>query len=221
VKKIKSILILLALIIAAIFFAAYNLSGFGFSTNNTRQIVCLGDSLTYGYGSDVSYPEILGGILDANVINAGVCGRNSQTLLNKLNDYISADTDTVILFIGANDIYHDENMDTKANIEGIIKSLQKRDIEVVICNYPYTKIERYFTDLDAAGIEKYHDLISGLNQDIKDLSLEYNIQLIDLEKCYKELLDNGTYKYDEIFSDGVHFNELGYTIMAKYISEKL
>lgn len=218
-KKIRVVLIIIVLIIAAIFFAANSLSGF--SNKKIQEIVCLGDSLTYGYGSTVSYPEVLEELIDAEVINAGVSGRNSQTLLNNFNEYISNDTDLVILFIGANDIFHNENLDTKSNIEKIIIELQNKNIEVKICNYPYTKIEKYFTKLDEDGINKYHSLILDLNKDIKDLSEKYHVELLDLEKYFNNLLDNGTYEYDEIYSDGVHYNELGYRLMAEFISKKL
>ncbi len=74
-------------------------------------ILFLGDSLTEGLGLDSgqAFPELIGkrlqaaGRSDIKVINGGVSGSTSASALSRLQWYVRAKPDLVVLSLGAND----------------------------------------------------------------------------------------------------------------------
>jgi acyl-CoA thioesterase I len=103
-------------------------------------IVCMGDSLTAGYGvdEDQAYPALLETRLrdDGNayrVINAGVSGETSSGALARVDWMLTLDPDIVILETGANDgLRGVDPALTRRNIEAIVAKLQARNIIVVL-----------------------------------------------------------------------------------------
>ena len=102
-------------------------------------IVALGDSLTAGYGLTPghSFPVRLQAALvnrNLNVMikNAGVSGDTSSGGLERLNWAIPANTNGVILALGANDALRGLPPDlTYKNLDKILGTLQKKHIKVL------------------------------------------------------------------------------------------
>lgn len=75
------------------------------------KILCLGDSLTEGYGIEThqAWPSLLetslkeNGFSDLNIINAGVSGAVSASGLSRLRWSLKAGPDLVFIALGAND----------------------------------------------------------------------------------------------------------------------
>ena len=103
-------------------------------------IVCMGDSLTAGYGldEDQAYPALLEkqlheAGLSYTVINAGISGETSSGALSRLDWMLTLDPDIVILETGANDgLRGVDPALTRRNIEAIVAALQSRGITVVL-----------------------------------------------------------------------------------------
>jgi len=103
-------------------------------------IVCMGDSLTAGYGvdEDKAYPALLESRLQEagypfTVINAGVSGETSSGALSRLEWMLTLAPDIVILETGANDgLRGVDPALTRRNIETIVHQLQARGIVVVL-----------------------------------------------------------------------------------------
>jgi acyl-CoA thioesterase-1 len=103
-------------------------------------IVCMGDSLTAGYGVDENqaYPALLQeklreAGLPFRVINAGVSGETSSGALSRLDWMLTLEPDIVILETGANDgLRGVDPALTRRNIETIVAELQARHIVVVL-----------------------------------------------------------------------------------------
>ena len=79
----------------------------------TRQVVCHGDSRTYGVGADTSYPIQLGMMLGSayNVVNGGVSGADAPACISNFSVKVTANYDSsktkniYILDIGVNDFH--------------------------------------------------------------------------------------------------------------------
>lgn len=103
-------------------------------------IVCMGDSLTAGYGveEDQAYPALLESRLRAagypyTVVNAGVSGETSSGALSRLEWMLTLAPDIVILETGANDgLRGVDPALTRRNIEAIVSELTARGIVVVL-----------------------------------------------------------------------------------------
>ncbi len=98
-------------------------------------IICFGDSLTYGKGASFGhdYPSLLGRALGMKVINAGVDGDTTGDALKRLDrDVLSKDLRMVIILLGAND-YLDEVSVSKTfeNLDKIIDRILDQGAMVV------------------------------------------------------------------------------------------
>ncbi len=100
------------------------------------RIVCLGDSLTAGYGLDdpatQSYPALLQARLDAagldfEVVNAGVSGDTSAGGLRRLEWSLEGDVRVLVVALGANDGLRGlPVVELRANLERIVGDAQRR-----------------------------------------------------------------------------------------------
>ena len=103
-------------------------------------IVCFGDSLTAGYGTDPgqSYPDALQKRLDAqgyhyHVLNAGVSGETTKDGLERVDHVATQHPKIVVLEFGGNDGLRGLPLEqTQSNLSTMIATLQKSGAEVVL-----------------------------------------------------------------------------------------
>jgi len=103
-------------------------------------IICVGDSLTAGYGVKESdaYPAQLENKLRAEgyrwrVINAGISGETSSGTRSRITWLLNLKPDIVILETGANDgLRGIDPKVTQNNIEEIVRSLKENKVTVVL-----------------------------------------------------------------------------------------
>jgi acyl-CoA thioesterase-1 len=103
-------------------------------------IVCVGDSLTEGYGvpEEQAYPALLKQKLAADghpyaVINAGISGETSSGTLSRINWILTLKPDIVILETGANDgLRGSDPRLTQKNITEIIRILKAKGVIVIL-----------------------------------------------------------------------------------------
>ncbi len=108
-KKILSAIFAGVLAISALSAVSVSAETYGDEMN----ITVFGDSIASGYGlgkKDYSYPQILGDYYNADVDNYAVPGYDTEDVLEQIRDLSSmqkaelADSDVIILSVGANDI---------------------------------------------------------------------------------------------------------------------
>ncbi|MFN0002375.1 MAG: arylesterase [Pseudohongiellaceae bacterium] len=108
---------------------------------DTFTILFLGDSLTEGYGLEEgeSFPDMLSdryaaeGRKNLKIINAGISGSTSASALTRLQWYIRAQPDLLVLSLGANDGLRGLSVDAlKANLIKTIEFAQSMDVKVVL-----------------------------------------------------------------------------------------
>jgi len=103
-------------------------------------IVCFGDSLTAGYGTDPgqSYPDVLQTILDTasypyRVINEGVSGNTTKDGLDRISRVIALHPQLVVLEFGGNDGLRGLPIETThKNMASMIDQLQGARIKVAL-----------------------------------------------------------------------------------------
>jgi acyl-CoA thioesterase-1 len=103
-------------------------------------LICFGDSLTAGYGTDPgeAYPDTLQKLLDARgysyrVVNAGVSGETTKDGLARVARIVARHPQIVVLEFGGNDGLRGLPMEqTQENLATMIELLQKSGAEVVL-----------------------------------------------------------------------------------------
>ena len=157
-------------------------------------ILAFGDSLTYGTGAPAgaSYPEVLAGLVDRQVINAGVPGEVSAEGRERLPALLEEHRPSlVILLHGGNDLLRRKDQAEAAeNLRAMVEMARTAGAEVVLLGVP-----RPGLFLSAAGV--YADLA-------RELRLPY-----DGDTVPEILADAG------LKSDAVHPNAAGYHRLAE------
>lgn len=179
---------------------------------NTIRLLCIGDSLTFGYEMETSkrWTNLLENELNIKVFNYGINGDTTTGMLarfmNALN--IVKPTHTLIL-AGTNDLWF-----------GL------KD-EFIISNiYTMTKQAAYANSIPIIGIptpsynlnelnfvgEDYSECIRSFQQILINHCLDKNFHYINFSKD----MTQGCF-----MDDGIHFNENGHKIIMKLVQDKL
>lgn len=112
------------------------------ATDTQKRVVILGDSITAGYGLDVSeaYPALLQKKIDAAnlpyiVVNAGVSGDTTAGGLRRITWAMAKGADVLVIALGGNDgLRGISPEETKKNLLGIVEKSRTKnpDIEILI-----------------------------------------------------------------------------------------
>jgi acyl-CoA thioesterase-1 len=186
-------------------------SGLKSSSSDQRPvIVAFGDSLTAGAGvpADEAYPAALERKINESgypyrVINAGVSGETTAGGLRRVPLILQNRPEVVILELGANDGLRGLGLgETKKNLAGIIESLQKEDIRVVLAGM---KIPPNYGKEYTAGFEKI----------FPELAARYRLTLIPF------FLEGVAGPTDLNQADGIHPTAEGYQKVVDNLWPKL
>jgi acyl-CoA thioesterase I len=159
-----------------------------------KNIICFGDSLTFGTGSSpgMDYPSQLSGIIGEEVINAGVPGDTTKDAADRLDrDVLSKSPKIVLITLGSNDLRSGvPREEAFKNLKGIVLRIQARGAVVVVGGI----------DIPLEG--------QAYREGYKELCRETGALLIP--DIYA-----GVTGRDHLMSDPVHPNDKGYQIIAE------
>lgn len=173
-------------------------------------ILFLGDSLTEGYqlSKEEAFPALIEKELkkdqkDIKVINGGSSGATSASGAKRLDWYLQAKPDIMVLALGANDGLRGLKIDqTEKNLASAIEKAQTRGIKVVLAGMkmPTNMGEKYRREFE---------------QMFPKLAKKYNLVLIPF------LLEGVGGKPELNLPDGIHPNPKGHEVMAKLVLKYL
>jgi lysophospholipase L1-like esterase len=190
----RSMLIaILAVFLSACFFLAA-CSGPETVILSGENIICFGDSLTFGSGAppDKSYPAQLAEMIGKPVINSGVPGDTTDMALRRLErDVLAKSPRIVMITLGGNDLKNgvDKNIAFR-NLKEIVAAIQASEALVVLGG-----IKLLFWD-------------RGYEEEYEKLAAETGALLIP------DIL-GGLMGNEELMHDTIHPNAAGYQIMAQ------
>lgn len=173
-------------------------------------ILFLGDSLTEGYrlAKEEAYPALVENALkkkhdDIKVINGGVSGATSASGMKRLDWYLKAKPDIMVLALGANDGLRGLKVsDTEKNLSTVIEKAQKKGIKVILAGMkmPSNYGEPYRTHFENM---------------FPKLAKKYDLKLIPF------ILEGVGGVASLNLSDGIHPNQKGHEVMAQTILKVL
>lgn len=176
-------------------------------TNDKRPlIVCFGDSLTAGYGTEPgkSYPDYLQADLDAKgfhyrVLNQGISGNTTKDGVQRVADIVAMKPAIVIVEFGGNDGLRGLRIeDSRANLDQIVGNLKAGGARIVLAGI--TLPPNYGPDY-----------IRQFNETYALLEKKYNVPLLPF-------LLEGAYGVDGMMqADSTHATAEGNKIVAKNI----
>lgn len=157
-------------------------------------IICFGDSLTYGTGAppDKSYPAQLSEMIGKPVINMGIPGNTTADGLIRLEtDVLENSPRIVLITLGGNDMKNGvDKEEAFKNLRAIIEAIQAKDALVVVGG-----VKLLFWD-------------RGYEAEYEKLAEETGALLVP--NVLKGLVG-----HNDLMSDAIHPNAAGYEIMAE------
>ena len=175
-----------------------------------KTILFLGDSLTEGYQlpKDEAYPAIVERELkkknkDVKVINGGVSGSTSASGPKRLDWYLKASPDILVLALGANDGLRGLKIqETEKNLSLTIEKAKKRDITVILAGMKMP------TNMGKSYRKQFEKIFPAIAK-------KYGIKLIPF------LLEGVGGKSSMNLPDGIHPNSKGHEVMAGVVLKVL
>ncbi|MEI0558913.1 GDSL-type esterase/lipase family protein [Brachyspira intermedia] len=191
-------------------------------------IVCLGDSTTYGYMvcRDKVWTKILNDKFaeenkNIKFINKGINGDMISGMLVRFEmDCIKENADTVILMGGVNDIFTCKPLEKiENNFINIINKALENNIDIIVFT-PIAFVKEAFSFFESNNIEEFENILKEYVNFINDYTSKNNIKSIDVYNLFtnKILKENNYY---DIFFDGVHLSENGHSVFASEIYKEL
>ncbi|MEI0510200.1 GDSL-type esterase/lipase family protein [Brachyspira intermedia] len=191
-------------------------------------IVCLGDSTTYGYmvGRNKVWTKILNDTFaeknkNIKFINKGINGDMISGMLVRFEmDCIKENADTVILMGGVNDIFTCKPLEKiENNFINIINKALENNIDIIAFT-PIAFVKEAFSFFESNNIEEFDSILKEYVNFINDYTSKNNIKSIDVYNLFtnKILKENNYY---DIFFDGVHLSENGHSVFASEIYKEL
>jgi len=172
-----------------------------FSLPLETKILTFGDSLTFGYGvsKDLSYPSKLSELLHVEVVNEGISGEFSVKGLERLPALLDKHKPQILVLChGANDILKRNDLSsTKDNLNKMVLLAKEKGIFVLL-----------------VGVPSYDILSFNVPSFYYEVARENGIEIED--RALKKILES-----DDLKSDQVHPNKLGYELMARNIAKIL
>lgn len=184
--------------------------------NTCNKIVCIGDSLTFGYGvsKNKNWISLLNKNLNLNIINKGVNGDTSTGILSRFfSDVLNFQTKICIIMCGTNDILCGRKIDSIIdNIKLMISDCLSHNIKPIILSPPNVLSilaeKLWDSHIDYDKVNKYLDTFDNK---LKLLCNSTNINFISL----KDIIPVDTSYY----LDGVHLNEKGNILIFEKIKD--
>ncbi len=157
-------------------------------------IICFGDSLTYGTGASegMDYPNQLSGLIGLPVINAGVPGDTTKDALQRIEkDVLNKSPRIVLITLGGNDLKNRVGKEEAfRNLKEIITLIKAKGAVVVVAGIDIPLMARGFGDAYKQVCEETGSLL--------------------IPNIY-----SGVIGHDDLMSDPIHPNDKGYQIFAE------
>lgn len=181
--------------------------------DQTKTILCFGDSITAGYGLDDNkdaYPAVLQEKIDSlnlnyTVVNSGLSGETTAGGKGRIDWILNQDIDIFLLELGANDGLRGVQLaETRANLQSIINTVKEKS--------PETTIILAGMELPPNMGKEYTDEFRQL---FSDLAKENNLEFIPF--ILKDV--GGIAALNQ--NDGIHPTAEGHRIVANTVWEVL
>ena len=190
-------------------------------------IICLGDSLTYGYGVRRAqcWTELAAEMSGWNVVNRGICGDTTGGTLVRLREILREEIGQrnercFLLMGGCNDIFFSgsstgarENMAAMAHQLFAEGEMPLIAVGPGIADGSYPSMWSDLVDFPEAGkvIRQYYEWLERFCS-------SFGVRMIDFRGDFRDREGNIR---TELYLDGLHLNPEGHRVMAERVAKVL
>lgn len=181
------------------------------------KVVCIGDSLTFGYGvkREESWTYLLQKTCKIDLLNKGINGDTMEGMVERFDsDVIQNKPSHVIIMGGSNDLIMDISLHKiQDHIMYMVKQAQENNIIPIIGVQPLTEpkmANRYWSS--TTDFVKVNECIEQYRKWVLDFKNIRNIEVIDFCLEIKNVITE--LNKQEFYMDGVHLTLKGHEIMT-------
>lgn len=182
-----------------------------------KRLLCLGDSLTFGYGVAVQdrWLTLLSRSGHVQCQNEGLCGDTTAGMLQRLKAMALTAYDAFFLMGGSNDILLDSPMEqTQQHMRDMIKRLEAQGNPVYVGIPPLTLPESAAYGWQERDAVAWHnDQLTAYRQWLLTECRQQQLCVFDFYATLRDARkENGSLS---LYVDGVHPSPAGYALMAQ------
>ena len=179
------------------------------------KILCLGDSLTYGFDvrPDQSWTALVSAKSRIHIDNEGQCGDTTTGMVYRLHQFDLSRYDAFFIMGGSNDILLGGELEKICqNMRTIVTTFKEQGKPVYLGIPPLTKMESaMYGWQNASDVEKHNNELRQYRQWLLSYGKETECIVIDF---YEALLKAERRTGHNLYADGVHPNAEGYAVLA-------
>ncbi len=189
------------------------------------ELICLGDSLTFGYGvrRTKCWTELAARESGWTLRNCGVCGDTTGGMLIRMRELLREDRDGknerfFLLLGGCNDIFYSGRREgAQENMAAMVHQLFNAGEAPIVAlgpglggtNYPHSWLS--FADFPAAEA-----LIEAYWAWLERFCDAFGVRMLDFRGDFR---DASGHARTELYLDGLHPNEEGHRVMASRVAK--
>lgn len=190
------------------------------------KVLCLGDSLTYGYGlpRDQIWTALAAAGTGVEFVNRALNGNTTGGMLAALHrEMEAASPDAVVLMGGSNDIIYGGDIGGAKSNLGAMVHIASAACVLPILGTPLRSCPPIRTEwaamMDGQETEQMIDVYA---QWIRRLSRTFRLPLIDFYQTFPQrIIQHGWALRDCYMEDGLHPNSRGHSVMAEIAAETI
>ena len=187
------------------------------------KIVCLGDSLTYGYGVSVNenWVALATAQTALDLINRGINGDTTGGMLARFYpEVLAVEPAAVLITGGCNDILISGSpQNAKCNLSAMAHQAFSRDITPLIGTPIPIDLAQVGADWGARGdFPALQAAAVDLTAWLRDFSRGYGVPLIDFWAVFERALSAPG---PNLYVDGLHPSPAGHQVMADLVARRL
>ena len=184
----------------------------------TKKIVCLGDSITYGYGAytEDAWPARTGALTGLSLMNCGVNGDTAAGMLWRFyEDVVEKQPDICIIMAGANDLLNGRSPEETADtVKAITEKAKRYGIVPAVATPVNIDRKQLYTGWPSArGPKDTEKMFSILAQKLRAFDKD-GIRVMDVQTEYRKRMEKCR-PYGPWYQDGVHPTREGYHILGE------
>ncbi len=182
-----------------------------------KTVVCIGDSLTYGYLMDPGedYPSRVARLTGLRVINAGVNGDTAEDIERRFQRRVlAAAPDACVLLGGSNDVFPGTHGRANESLKRMVERGIEADIRMILCT-PFHVLEDIYT---VGIVDEINGRIHALAENLRRFHRERSddFELLDLYEIFRANDDHTSF-----YLDGIHLNAKGNAFLAAVVARAL
>lgn len=180
------------------------------------KLLCLGDSLTYGYDVPPAqrWTTLVAKKLGVTIQNEGVCGDTTAGMAYRLQFLNLSAYDGFFLMGGSNDVLMDMPLaQTKQHLTNMAASMAQTGKPVFLGIPPLMTAQSALVGWQrSSDVRRHNEMLQELGNFLHRLSVENGYHLVSFAAVMTD---------EAVYADGVHPNGQGYALVSQMVCKAL